>query len=304
MTPAELQVVPREEPAESSSAKLMGIIEHMGKNPHVQVETLKELLTLKVSFEREEARKDFHAAMAEFNRNIPVILKNKHVRYVKKDGSVVDYWHESLDSVVDAITGALAAVGISKNWPLVQDGAKITVSCVLTHASGHSETRATLSASPDDSGNKNSIQAIKSTITYLERTTLLAATGTAPKDLVHDDDGRAAGADAGPHLEEARLVECTEWIKDAEDSSKLAEAFTAACSVAKDAEDKFAPSVFVKAMLNKAIPWIKGSADRRTLQIVFHRAYALAESVDDKDAMGQLRREADARKRELGGGAQ
>jgi hypothetical protein len=239
----------REEPTESSSAKLMGIIEHMGKNPHVQVETLKELLALKVSFEREEARKAFHAAMAEFNKNIPVILKNKHVHYTKRDGSVVDYWHESLDSVVDSITGALAAVGISKNWPLVQDGTKITVSCVLTHSWGHSEIRATLSASPDDSGNKNSIQAIKSTITYLQRTTLLAATGTAPKDLVTDDDGRAAGngEEASNRLAEAIVVERLEWIKNTRDKDELTKVYTHAAQMAQQVGDKDAEMQFKQA---------------------------------------------------------
>jgi len=248
MSNTALEIV-REEPVESSSSKLMGIIEHMGRNPHVQVETLKELLALKVSFEREEARKAFHAAMAEFSRNIPVILKNKHVHYTKRDGSVVDYWHESLDSVVDAITGALAAVGISKNWPLIQDGAKITVSCVLTHASGHSETRSTLSASPDDSGNKNSIQAIKSTVTYLERTTLLAATGTAPKDLIHDDDGRAAGGgdEPGERLAEHLVVAGIDDIDGCATLVELQRVFTRCYKMATEVGDKAAERDFIAA---------------------------------------------------------
>lgn len=234
---------------ESSSARLMGIIEHMGHNPHVQVETLKELLALKVSFEREESRKAFHAAMAEFNRNIPIILKNKHVNFTTKTGHTVDYWHETLDAVVDAITGALAAVGISKNWPLTQEpSGKITVACVLTHALGHSEERAKLSASPDDSGNKNSIQAIKSTITYLQRTTLLAATGTAPKELVHDDDGRAAGSESkADRLSDEIVTERLSWIENARDLIELQRIHHNACKMAQDIDDKGAELRFIKA---------------------------------------------------------
>lgn len=244
----QLEVIRPAEP-ELSSSKLMAIIEHMGRNPHVQVETLKELLALKVSFEREEARKAFHAAMAEFNKNIPTILKNKHVHYTKRDGSVVDYWHESLDSVVEAITGALAAVGISKNWPLIQDGPKITVSCVLTHALGHSETRSTLSASPDDSGNKNSIQAIKSTITYLQRTTLLAATGTAPKDMVHDDDGRAAGGsdEPGERLAEHLVVAGLDELESCTTLVELQRVFGRCYKMAMESGDKTAEHEFIAA---------------------------------------------------------
>jgi len=45
-------------------------------------------------------------------------------------------------------------------------------------------------ASPDSSGGKNSIQAIGSTISYLERYTFMAATGLAAKGM--DDDGGGA----------------------------------------------------------------------------------------------------------------
>src|SRR5690606_35194749 len=64
-----------------------------------------------------------------------------------------------------------------------------SVTCVITHELGHSE-RTTLSAAPDESGGKNSIQAVGSTVTYLQRYTLMAATGLAAKDM--DDDGRKA----------------------------------------------------------------------------------------------------------------
>jgi hypothetical protein len=69
----------------------------------------------------------------------------------------------------------------------------IRVTCVLQHVLGHGE-RVTLQAAPDQSGNKNHIQAVGSTVTYLERYTLLASTGLAAKD--QDDDAEAGGAGA------------------------------------------------------------------------------------------------------------
>ena len=63
------------------------------------------------------------------------------------------------------------------------------VTCIVAHRDGHFE-ETTLSAGHDQSGNKNSIQAVGSTITYLQRYTLKAALGLAASD---DDDGRSHG---------------------------------------------------------------------------------------------------------------
>lgn len=60
----------------------------------------------------------------------------------------------------------------------------------MKHDMGHTEKR-TLRAPRDDSGKKNFIQSMGSTISYLERYTLLAVTGLATHDM--DDDGNAAG---------------------------------------------------------------------------------------------------------------
>jgi hypothetical protein len=113
------------------------------------------------------------------------------------------YRHATLDNVSGLIGEALAAVGISHRWETEQlDGGQIRVTCVLTHERGHSE-RVPLQASPDSSGAKNSIQAVGSTVTYLQRYTLLAATGMAVKD--QDNDG------AGDPLKMAESIKA-DWL--------------------------------------------------------------------------------------------
>jgi hypothetical protein len=59
----------------------------------------------------------------------------------------------------------------------------------VTHELGHS-AQTSLTAPPDASGSKNSIQAIGSTVSYLQRYTFMAITGLAAKD--QDDDGQKA----------------------------------------------------------------------------------------------------------------
>jgi len=153
-------------------------------------EYLKEMLAIQKDWEANEARKAYHKAMAEFKENPPKIEKDRKVDFAKKDGGGrVKYNHASLANVVDKITAELSKHGFSASWSTEQNGA-ITVTCHITHSMGHTE-RTTLTASADTTGSKNAIQAIGSTISYLQRYTILAGTGMATADMDND----AAGAD-------------------------------------------------------------------------------------------------------------
>jgi hypothetical protein len=66
--------------------------------------------------------------------------------------------------------------------------------CIVEHRDGHSEDTS-LTAQPDNSGKKNSIQAIGSTITYLQRYLLKLALGIAASK---DDDANSAGGQQDP----------------------------------------------------------------------------------------------------------
>ncbi len=147
------------------------------------IDKLKQLMDLQERWEANEARKAFVAAMAAFKSDPPSIFKAKRVDIP----GGAKFSHATLAQVCDVACAALALHGLSHKWETTQADKLITVSCVITHVLGHSE-RTTLTASPDDSGKKNSIQQIASTVTYLERYTLMAACGLAAKD--QDDDGR------------------------------------------------------------------------------------------------------------------
>jgi len=147
------------------------------------LEKLEKLLCLQERWEANEAKKAYNQAIAEFKKNPPEIDKDKTVQYKE-----VKYNHASLFNVVEKITAELSKHGLSVAWTTHQNG-QVVVTCRITHVQGHSE-ETTLSAPADSSGSKNSIQAIGSTVTYLQRYTLLSALGLATKD--QDDDGRGA----------------------------------------------------------------------------------------------------------------
>lgn len=182
----EAAVIPR--PVEQGDSRvLMSIIERAATSENFDVAKLQQLLDVKKQWDAEIARKAFVAAMAAFKANPPKIIKDKHVAFVTNKGTT-EYDHATLGQVCTAIIEGLAKVGISHSWDVVQAESRIKVTCILTHELGHSE-RVSLNSAPDESGGKNSIQAIGSAVTYLQRYSLFCATGLAPVD---DDDGQKA----------------------------------------------------------------------------------------------------------------
>lgn len=148
------------------------------------VDKLDALLKVQMTWEANEAKKDYVQAMAAFKADPPKILKDKTVSY-----SGVTYTHASLTNVTSCINKTLSDHGLTASWVTSQDNGSVKVTCKITHVQGHSENTS-LSAAPDSTGSKNAIQAIGSTVTYLQRYTLLALTGLATHD--QDDDGAGA----------------------------------------------------------------------------------------------------------------
>ena len=187
-------------------------------------EQLEKMMALQERWEAGEARKEFVAAMAAFKVNPPTILKDKRVYYETRDGGMgADYMHATLGGVTEAIVFGLAQHGISHRWDTKQDNGRVYVTCVLTHARGHSEST-TLDGAPDSSGKKNAIQQTASTITYLQRYTLLAATGLATKDMpAPDDDGKGGKREEDPSEAFNRAAEGIDpkLVQDARDASLL-----------------------------------------------------------------------------------
>jgi hypothetical protein len=167
-----------------------------GGGTDADMEKLQQLMQMQERWEENQARKAFVAAMAQFKRNPPAILKTKLVEFETNRGGRTSYLHEELGEICELIVKGLAEVGISHRWRPHREAGNIGVSCVLTHELGHEQDDGAMWASADTSGGKNSIQAMASSTKYLERYTLLMAVGLAPKGMV-DDDG-AGHADPYP----------------------------------------------------------------------------------------------------------
>ncbi len=168
---------------------LAAAAELVSNNRNMHGEKLAKLLEMQERWDDTQAKKAFVVAMAAFKENPPKIIKDAAVSFKQ-----TSYKHATLGNVTATINAALSAHGLTASWITSQDSGSIMVTCKITHVLGYSEETC-LSAAPDTSGSKNPIQAIGSTVTYLQRYTLLALTGLATYE---DDDGAGAGDNKDP----------------------------------------------------------------------------------------------------------
>jgi hypothetical protein len=143
------------------------------------LDMVEKLMSLQERWETGQARKAFDRAIAAAKAKITPIQRNAKGH---NDKRYADF--AAIAKVVDPI---LSENGLSYRFRTAQSD-RISVTCILSHEAGHSE-ETTLSGPPDASGSKNAIQAIGSTLTYLQRYSLVQMLGLAASN---DDDGKAA----------------------------------------------------------------------------------------------------------------
>jgi len=215
--------------------------------------TIEKFMDLRERWEKNEARKSYNEAMAKFKANPPEIDKNKHVKFQTLKGTT-EYNHADLFNVTDKISSELSKYGLSASWTTAQGDKAISVTCKISHVKGHHE-ETTLSSSPDDSGGKNSIQAIGSAVTYLQRYTLLALTGLATRE--QDNDGKTEDVKYISDKQKSTIIDMFNSI----DLTEIQKAnFFKYMGVEKDDFDKIKEADFAKAMNTlKATQQAKGA---------------------------------------------
>ncbi len=162
------------------------------------IEVLTKLMDLQERWEKNQARKAFDEAMATAKAAIPLIRKNRTVDFTSTKGRT-HYRHEDLAEIANTVSPILSENGLSYRFRTsALPNEPIVVTCIVTHRMGHFE-ETTLSGPRDDSGNKNAIQQVGSTLTYLQRMTLKAALGLAAAE---DDDGKKSESGSEPITQE------------------------------------------------------------------------------------------------------
>lgn len=155
---------------------------------------VKELWKLQQEFDRVQAIKAFNKAMAKFKAEDIHIERTATAKVRLKNGQQLpDRKYADLADVCRVLAPAMAKHGLSYNWYTDITEGLVSVSCVIIHEEGHAISTG-LSGRPDETGFKNPIQAVGSTVEYLKRYTLLALSGVPTEGL--DTDGGKASEDA------------------------------------------------------------------------------------------------------------
>lgn len=167
------------------------------------VETLEKLMALNERHEANQAKKAFFQAMQDFQRIKPDLPRSQEVSF---GGNKAAYSFCPLPEIDKRLREPLDKCGLSYRFETLTDNGMYGVRCIVSHVAGHSEGT-TMYAPADSSGNKNGIQGIGSTTTYLQRYTLIAAFGLTTAD--EDDDGKS-----NSDLPYARVLNQMEYLRD------------------------------------------------------------------------------------------
>ena len=240
----------------------------------LDVDKLSKLMELQIRYEDRQAKKEYGLAMSKFRASCPEIYKTK-----KGHNSM----YAPLDKIVKIIKDKESEYGFNHSWKTESQKEWVTVTCKVTHEGGHSE-ETPLGGPPDLTGSKNPIQAIKSTVSYLERITLCALFGVAPQDM--DDDGN--GASNNEKTAQQKLIETLindAWMKYCENKRSL---------LSKDSEFDFVKfKEQLREQYGKLKParknyfeWTKVNIDKLVEGIDINKVIAKKEFNSDSKAKG------------------
>lgn len=180
----------RTKPQQSIAVHPAQMIQALIERPDADIDKVEKLFDLQERWEANEAKKAYYAAVAAAQAEIPPITYDSWVEH-----SGIEFGFASLAGIIEKVRPILSRHDLTLTWRTgTTERGDPVVTCSLTHGLGYGEDT-TLAAPPDTSGKKNPIQSLRSTVSYLKRTTAEALLGLATKRDDADDGNDAGDAD-------------------------------------------------------------------------------------------------------------
>lgn len=205
--PKPVDTLPLESAAEDTAlvpAPSVQMFERLALDPNVPVDKLERLIAMQEHIMEVNAKAAFNRAFADLQADLPTVVEH---------GKTDKGTYAQLEDIIEAVRPILRMHGFSishaTEWP---DKTTVKVVGILTHTEGH-ERRSEFMASADQSGSKNAIQALGSSVAYGRRYTT--------KDLLNivtrgeDDDGRRSGKSSAPEAPQGY----EDWLTDLESAA-------------------------------------------------------------------------------------
>ena len=194
------------DPAESQSGNLLAQIIAAASNPDVdpaKMETMSNLaLRLQAHEQQQQFNRDLNLAILE----MPVISKDGKIE-IRKEGRLIQSTpfarFEDIDRIVRPIAARHNLTYSFRPGGNLKEG--LTVECIIRHANGHVENGGPLPLPLENSGSKNGVQGVGSSITYGKRYALCAAFSIVTEGLDNDGHGKHSEVSL-PHEREALVL--------------------------------------------------------------------------------------------------
>jgi len=198
-----------ETPANNSAA-IVSVIERAAMNPDVDVSKMERLLDMQQRILDRSAKEAFNAAFAAMQPELPVIPKRGAI---KNSSNRVQSTYGKWEDTDRLIRPVLHTHGFGLSFRTEEGDGCLYVTSVLAHRDGHSE-QTTLRLPIDNSGSKNVVQGVGSSLSYGKRYTAGAILNLIYQDDPGDDDGQLAGRIAVERIGDAHLSNLRREIKD------------------------------------------------------------------------------------------
>lgn len=168
----------------------MTLIELGIKNGKLDIETLDKLMEMQFKYEERQSKKEFYRALNIFQASVKRIEKKSSASFETRSGGAMTYSYANLDDIMEAIKPALKESGLTISYHEEFEGDKIKVFSKVT-LDGIFSIETHLIGKPDNTGLKNELQQLGSTIEYLRRYGMTSLLGLSTGNK--DDDGKSGG---------------------------------------------------------------------------------------------------------------
>lgn len=174
----------------SESSAVLAVIARAASDPTVDMDKLERLLDMQERIMNKQAETEFNSALAAMQAEIPSVAERGAITGKTKDGRDFKSGnYATYEDIVDVVRPIMNKFGFAISFSIEQSPSSIVVIGELVHKAGHSK-KTQMSLPHENSGSKNSVQAIGSSTSYGKRYVFCAMLNIATRG--QDDDGYAA----------------------------------------------------------------------------------------------------------------